>query len=102
MPLKVLIIGAGVCGPALATMLRRADPDMEKYEEITVIERAPKLREGLQIDIRAQGISVMRKMGREFYFLSSYSYCSECEQRTREMWNRSYLNFLFASFISHS
>ncbi|KAI0545152.1 FAD/NAD(P)-binding domain-containing protein [Xylaria curta] len=63
MPLKVLIIGAGVCGPALATMLRRADPDMEKYEEITVIERAPKLREGLQIDIRAQGISVMRKMG---------------------------------------
>ncbi|KAI1743025.1 FAD/NAD(P)-binding domain-containing protein [Xylaria scruposa] len=63
MPLKVLIIGAGVCGPALATMLRRADPDMEKYEEITVIERAPKLRDGLQIDIRAQGISVMRKMG---------------------------------------
>ncbi|KAI1758487.1 FAD/NAD(P)-binding domain-containing protein [Xylaria castorea] len=63
MPLKVLIIGAGVCGPAFATMLRRGDPDMQKYDEITVIERASKLREGLQIDIRAQGISVMRKMG---------------------------------------
>ncbi|KAI0450223.1 FAD/NAD(P)-binding domain-containing protein [Xylaria acuta] len=63
MPLRVLIIGAGVCGPAFATLLRRADPDMERYE-ITVVERAPKLRDtGLQIDLRAQGIPVVRKMG---------------------------------------
>ncbi|KAH8161318.1 hypothetical protein CIB48_g6941 [Xylaria polymorpha] len=63
MPLKVLIIGAGVCGPAFATLLRRSDPDGERYD-ITVVERAPKLRDsGLQIDIRAQGISVIRKMG---------------------------------------
>jgi 2-polyprenyl-6-methoxyphenol hydroxylase-like FAD-dependent oxidoreductase len=60
MPLKVLIIGAGVCGPAFATILRRADPS----HEITIIERADKLREtGLQIDLRSQGIPIVRKMG---------------------------------------
>ncbi|KAI1174681.1 FAD/NAD(P)-binding domain-containing protein [Nemania sp. FL0916] len=60
MPLKILIIGAGICGPALAALLRRADPE----HEITVVERAPKLRDnGLQIDLRAQGIPVVRKMG---------------------------------------
>ncbi|KAI0104982.1 FAD/NAD(P)-binding domain-containing protein [Nemania sp. FL0031] len=63
MPLKILIIGAGVCGPAFVALLQRADPSLSAYE-ITVIERAPKLREGgLQIDLRAQGISVVRKMG---------------------------------------
>ncbi|RWA13147.1 hypothetical protein EKO27_g1963 [Xylaria grammica] len=63
MPLKVLIIGAGVCGPAFATLLRRADPSLSAYE-ITIIERAPKLREtGLQIDLRSQGIPIVRKMG---------------------------------------
>ncbi|TGJ77566.1 hypothetical protein E0Z10_g10707, partial [Xylaria hypoxylon] len=63
MPLKILIIGAGVCGPAFATLLRRADPSLSAYE-ITIIERASKLREtGLQIDLRAQGIPIMRKLG---------------------------------------
>ncbi|KAI0534455.1 FAD/NAD(P)-binding domain-containing protein [Xylaria digitata] len=60
MPLKVLIIGAGVCGPAFATLLQRADSS----HEITIIERAPRMREsGLQIDLRAQGIPIVRKMG---------------------------------------
>ncbi|KAI1811048.1 FAD/NAD(P)-binding domain-containing protein [Poronia punctata] len=59
-PLKILVIGAGVCGPAFATMMRRADPS----HQITIIERADKLREtGLQIDLRAQGIDIVRKMG---------------------------------------
>ncbi|KAI1361664.1 FAD/NAD(P)-binding domain-containing protein [Xylaria arbuscula] len=63
MPMKILIIGAGVCGPALATLLRRADPSLSKYD-ITVVERATKLREtGLQIDLRSHGIPVARKMG---------------------------------------
>ncbi len=66
MPLKVLIIGAGVCGPALATLLRRADPSASTYD-ITVVERAAKLRDtGLQIDLRAHGIPIVRKMGCEF------------------------------------
>lgn len=69
MPLKILVIGAGVCGPAFAALLRRADPEMSKYE-ITVVERAAKLREtGLQIDLRAQGIPIVRKMGCECSFL---------------------------------
>ncbi|KAI0201664.1 FAD/NAD(P)-binding domain-containing protein [Astrocystis sublimbata] len=63
MTLKILVIGAGVCGPAFVTLLRRADPELKRYE-ITVVERAPKLRDtGLQIDIREQGIPVCRKMG---------------------------------------
>ncbi|KAI5918189.1 monooxygenase [Camillea tinctor] len=60
MPLEVLIVGAGVAGPALATLLLRADPS----HSITIIERAAKLRQdGLQIDLRAQGLPVVRKMG---------------------------------------
>ncbi|KAI1353916.1 FAD/NAD(P)-binding domain-containing protein [Xylaria sp. FL0043] len=63
MPLKILIIGAGVAGPAFATLLRRADPSETTYE-ITIVERAPKLREtGLQIDLRSHGIPIVRKMG---------------------------------------
>ncbi|KAI1341068.1 monooxygenase [Xylariaceae sp. FL0016] len=60
MPLNILIIGAGICGPALATLLRRADPN----HQITVLERFDTLRKnGLQIDVRAQGLPVLRKMG---------------------------------------
>ncbi|KAF2445342.1 FAD/NAD(P)-binding domain-containing protein [Karstenula rhodostoma CBS 690.94] len=60
MPLKILIVGAGVAGPALAILLQRADP----LHHITVIERAPSLRaSGLQLDFKAQGMPIMRKMG---------------------------------------
>ncbi|KAK7183380.1 oxidoreductase [Paraphaeosphaeria sporulosa] len=60
MPLKILIIGAGVAGPALAFLLQRADP----LHHITVIERAPALRAtGLQLDFKAQGTPIVRKMG---------------------------------------
>ncbi|KAI1636890.1 monooxygenase [Biscogniauxia mediterranea] len=60
MPLEILIVGAGVAGPALAFLLLRADPS----HSITVVERAPALRQdGLQIDLRAQGLPVVRKMG---------------------------------------
>ncbi|KAI0396541.1 FAD/NAD(P)-binding domain-containing protein [Xylariaceae sp. FL0594] len=60
MPLNILVVGAGVGGPAFAAMMRRADPT----HRITVIERAERLRQsGLQIDIRSQGIPILRKMG---------------------------------------
>lgn len=60
MPLNILIIGAGVAGPALALLLQRADP----LHHITVIERAPSLRaSGLQLDFKAQGMPIIRKMG---------------------------------------
>lgn len=59
-PLKVLIVGGGITGPALAFWLAKLDCD------ITIIERAPDLRaSGQQIDIRGQGVTCMRRMGLE-------------------------------------
>lgn len=58
MPLKVAIIGGGIAGPALAFYLARAG------HAVTIIERTPQLRaSGAQIDLRAQGIQVVRRMG---------------------------------------
>lgn len=58
--LNVLIVGAGVCGPALAIFLQRANP----HHSITVIERWPTLRAaGQQIDLRSQGLRILKKMG---------------------------------------
>ncbi|KAI1503429.1 monooxygenase [Biscogniauxia marginata] len=62
MALKVLIVGAGIAGPALALLLQRSNTS----HDVTVIERAPGLRKnGLQIDLRAQGLPVIRKLGLE-------------------------------------
>lgn len=59
-PLKILIVGGGIAGPALAFWLARLDCD------ITILERAPDLRaSGQQIDIRGQGLTAMRRMGLE-------------------------------------
>ncbi|KAK8022273.1 hypothetical protein PG993_013040 [Apiospora rasikravindrae] len=60
MPLNILIVGSGVCGPALATLLMHADPQ----HKITVVERAPSLRvSGQQLDVKAQGLPILQKMG---------------------------------------
>ncbi|MFI5892769.1 FAD-dependent monooxygenase [Actinoplanes sp. NPDC051513] len=55
---RVLISGAGVAGPALAYWLR------ERGFEVTVVERAPALREaGYKVDVRGAATEVLRKMG---------------------------------------
>lgn len=60
MPLNILIVGAGVCGPALAILLQRSNPE----HEITIVERFSSLRtSGQQIDLKAQGVPLMEKMG---------------------------------------
>ncbi|KAI1095536.1 FAD/NAD(P)-binding domain-containing protein [Rostrohypoxylon terebratum] len=60
MPLKVLIVGAGICGPAMAILLRRSDPG----NSVTIIERYPGIRHnGLQIDLRSWGVPIMRRLG---------------------------------------
>lgn len=60
MPQKILINGAGICGPAMATLLLRSKA---RYD-ITIVERAGSLRTaGQQIDLRSQGIPIMRKLG---------------------------------------
>ncbi|KAJ4402344.1 hypothetical protein N0V82_010790 [Gnomoniopsis sp. IMI 355080] len=59
-PLKVLIIGGGITGPALGFWLAKLQCD------ITILERSPDLRaSGQQIDIRGQGVTCMRRMGLE-------------------------------------
>ena len=56
--LKVLICGGGCAGPFLAYWLARSG------HRVTVVERFEALRAaGAQIDIRAQGIEVIKRMG---------------------------------------
>ncbi|KAI2777527.1 FAD/NAD(P)-binding domain-containing protein [Daldinia loculata] len=57
-PLKILICGGGIAGPALAFWLSR------RGHHVEVVERFPALRAtGAQIDLRAQGIEVAKRMG---------------------------------------
>ncbi|KAJ3484204.1 hypothetical protein NLG97_g7112 [Lecanicillium saksenae] len=56
--LNVLISGAGIAGPATAFWLSRLG------HKCTIIERFPSIREnGLQIDVRKEGVEAMRRMG---------------------------------------
>ncbi|KAL5356383.1 monooxygenase [Aspergillus floccosus] len=56
--LKILICGGGCAGPALAFWLAKAG------HQVIVVERFPALRaSGAQIDLRAQGIEVAKRMG---------------------------------------
>lgn len=56
-PLKVLIVGGGVAGPAFAYWMARTGAN------ITLIERSPEMRaSGQQVDLRAQGVDIMKKM----------------------------------------
>lgn len=56
--LKILICGGGCAGPALAFWLAR------NGHRVVVVERSPQLRAaGAQVDLRAQGIEVVKRMG---------------------------------------
>lgn len=58
MPLKVLISGGGIAGPALGFWLARLG------YQCTIVERFPSLRaSGQQIDVRNQGVDVVERMG---------------------------------------
>ena len=60
MPLNVLIVGAGICGPALAMLLQKSNPK----HNITIVERSPSLRStGQQVDLKTQAPHILRKMG---------------------------------------
>lgn len=61
MALRVLIVGAGIGGPALAMLLQRSNPSLHK---ITIVEQHPTLRtSGQQIDVKGEGVRILRKMG---------------------------------------
>jgi len=56
--LKILICGGGFAGPALAYWLARSG------HRVVIVERFPALRAtGAQIDLRAQGIEAVKRMG---------------------------------------
>ncbi|EXJ94820.1 hypothetical protein A1O1_03218 [Capronia coronata CBS 617.96] len=58
--LKVLVVGGGVAGPALAHWLSRIGAN------VTLTERSPQMRaSGQQVDLRGQGVAMMKKMGIE-------------------------------------
>ncbi len=60
MPLKVLINGGGVAGPALANFLLRSN----RPYDITVVERSPQVPQRRnQLDLKAQGTPLMKKLG---------------------------------------
>jgi 2-polyprenyl-6-methoxyphenol hydroxylase-like FAD-dependent oxidoreductase len=57
-PVKVLVCGAGIAGQALAYWLARSG------HRVLVVERFPALRAtGAQVDLRGQGIEVLKRMG---------------------------------------
>ena len=60
MVLRVLIVGAGICGPALAILLQGSNPK----HKITILERSPSLRlTGQQIDLKTEAPHILTKMG---------------------------------------
>lgn len=57
-PLRILISGSGIAGPAVAFWLARLG------HACTIVERFPSLRaNGQQIDLREQGVDAARRMG---------------------------------------
>jgi 2-polyprenyl-6-methoxyphenol hydroxylase-like FAD-dependent oxidoreductase len=56
--LKVLIVGGGIAGSALAFWLSKSN------HNVTVVERYPDLQViGLQVDLRRPDIKVLKRMG---------------------------------------
>ena len=67
-PLQILICGAGIAGPALATFLLLQSTDsISNLPHITILERSPnpEATYGQNIDIRGSGATIMRKLGLE-------------------------------------
>lgn len=57
-PLKIIICGGGIAGPALASWLVRGG------HKVVIVERFPDLRaRGAQVDLRGQGIEAAKRMG---------------------------------------
>ncbi|KAK3674727.1 hypothetical protein LTR78_005449 [Recurvomyces mirabilis] len=66
-PLNILIVGLGIAGPSLASLLL-LDPTQaaEEKPQITILERSSELRStGQSVDVRGVGVDVIRRLGLE-------------------------------------
>lgn len=65
-PLKILIVGCSIAGPALATCLLITDLPASQKPHITILERSNGMRtEGQNIDVRGAGVTILRRLGIE-------------------------------------
>jgi 2-polyprenyl-6-methoxyphenol hydroxylase-like FAD-dependent oxidoreductase len=65
-PPNILIVGGGVAGNALATLLLLLPLPVKDLPHITILERsAAGLSHGQNIDVRGTGIDILRKLGVE-------------------------------------
>lgn len=63
-PLSILIVGAGVAGPTLASFLLLSPLPAKEKPHITILERASSIpSHGQNIDIRGAGATIIRKLG---------------------------------------
>jgi 2-polyprenyl-6-methoxyphenol hydroxylase-like FAD-dependent oxidoreductase len=67
-PANILIVGGGVAGPTLASLLLLSDIPAPQKPHITILERSSTLSahtRGQNIDIRGAGVTIIRKLGLE-------------------------------------
>lgn len=65
-PLDILIVGGGVAGSTLATLLLLLPVPIADLPHITIVERSAASRShGQNIDIRGTGMDILRKLGLE-------------------------------------
>ena len=65
-PPKILIIGSGIAGPGLATLLLQLPLPIPLLPQITLLERsAAPTSHGQNIDVRGTGIDILPKLGVE-------------------------------------
>ena len=71
-PQTILIVGAGVAGPALATFLLLSPLPASEKPHITLLERSTTISvNGQNIDVRGAGVTIIRKLGLENLIRSS-------------------------------
>lgn len=70
--MDILIVGCGIAGPTLASFLLLSPASHEAKLRITILERASCVRsQGQNVDIRGQGVAILRKLGLESAVRSS-------------------------------
>ncbi|KAI5460508.1 oxidoreductase [Mariannaea sp. PMI_226] len=73
-PVRILIVGCGIAGPALASFLLLSGIPASQKPHITILERSEEVRahlRGQNIDIRGAGVTLIRKLGIETLIRSS-------------------------------